>query len=705
MRLIGLSRRLINLWLFVCVIGLWAFWAAPASAQIMIGQSTELQLQAELVADVEAVAPGAGFNAALQFQHTPGWHTYWRSPGIGQPTTLEWTLPEGWIAGDIDWSTPERIYFRDGAVSGHGYSGLVYLPAPILAPADAVTGSVAELKAKATWLVCEYETCIPGGAELTLSIPIAEETVFNAPVRDAIADMPMPHAGEDWTISAARDGDDIILSFVTDETVTDPHFFSHDEMIWHDTEQVYETGADGTITARMAIDSYYEGDGSLVSGVLAYTNAQGAYSGVLINAPVGDGGAVSSSLSLGFLAQALLFAFLGGLILNLMPCVLPILSLKALSLAKVAGEDAGAARRDGIIYAAGVILSFIAIAVGMLLIRSSFGAVGWGFQLQQPVVVMGLALLMMAIGLNLIGVFEIGGSVQGAGQSLTKGQSPLSSFFTGVLAVVVAAPCTAPFMASALGVAMMQPAAVAIAIFAALGLGLAFPYLLLSVAPATRAILPKPGPWMSVLNQVLAFPMFATGIWLLWVLGGQTGKDGMTLGLVAVFFVSLAAWAFGKIGVTWKVIASAGLGFSVLSMLGMLQVQSALAIETGARAAAPSLFEEVAYTPQALDDLLSEDRAVFIYFTADWCITCKVNERVAIKQPQTYDFFEEADITVMVGDWTSQDPNITAILSQYERAGVPMYLYFKPGAGADEGVLLPQVLTPSILKSSIEEAS
>ena len=695
----------------VCVLWLWFLLASLFTSGINAAaqdQSTDKMVRASLVSDTREVTPGSGFIAALRLEHSEGWHTYWKSPGIGDATTIEWSLPQGWIADDIDWPVPHKILLRDGKVSGHGFDGVSFLPVRMLVPVDAQIDSEIILRAKVEFLVCEYDFCVPGTKNLKLSLLVSAKAVPNNKMRAELAKMPMPEAGENWTISAVHKGDNIVLSVKADETITDLHFFSHDELIWHNVDQSFEVKKNGFVST-LPIDKYYEPEVELFSGVLAFTDAEANYRGVLINAPIeaaGTGPQNATQQGLVSLLKLIGFAFLGGLILNLMPCVLPILSLKALSLAKSSGESARAARLDGFAYAFGVVLSFVLIAIVMLIIRESLGAVGWGFQLQQPAIVLGLALLMMLIGLNLLGVFEVEVSIQGSGQSLTKKKNSLvASFFTGVLAVVVAAPCTAPFMASAIGVALVQSAPIAIVIFAALGFGLAFPYLLLSVAPATRKILPKPGAWMDVLKQVLAFPMFATGIWLLWVLGGQTGKDGMTIGLLAVLFIGFAAWAYGKRGTVWKAVSLIGLAIAGFAIFSLVQIPPGAASDTGKRGTSTALFETVDYTPQALDDLLSQDTAVFAYFTADWCISCKVNERVAIKKQETATFFKEANITVMVGDWTSQDPAITKILTQYKRAGVPMYLYFKPGTKANQGVLLPQVLTPAILKKSIEKAS
>ena len=676
-------------------------------------QEQTAPVSVELLAEANAMVPNQSLRVMFRLEHQPGWHTFWRSPGSGEATAVEWQLPNGWRTDTIDWPVPARIYSTSGDVSGYGYGDVIHLPVRLLAPADLPIGDSVTIKAELSWLACHYEHCLSNRARLALTLPVvAGEAVPNDAVRAALAATSMPEAGTGWEVSAQQIGDAVELQIATDEPLHDPYFFAHDELIWHDAEQHFQhTGTE--LIGTLPIDAFYDSEPTLLSGVLAFTDDAGRNRGLLVNAPITQPSVFDPSgvtvdpvpsipavpLSWKAFIGVLGLAFLGGLLLNLMPCVLPILSLKALSLVKV--SQPAAVRMNGLAYTLGVVLSFVVIAGVLLVVRSLFETVGWGFQLQQPAVVIGLTLLMTMIGLNLIGAFEIGGSLQGIGHTLTDGDSHASSFFTGVLAVVVAAPCTAPFMASALGIALVQPAPVAVIVFVALGLGLAFPFLLISLFPRLRTLLPKPGAWTEMLKQILAFPMFATAIWLLWVLGGQTGKDGMALGLIAILCIGFTAWAFGRRGPGWCAASIAGLGLTIVAVFAVVQLPTGMSSERAGQDTS-ALFDEIAYMPAALDDLLVQDRVVFAYFTADWCITCKVNERVAINQPETAAFFEANDITVMVGDWTTQDPAITAILARYERAGVPMYLYFQPGASVADGVLLPQVLTPTILKNSIE---
>ena len=507
------------------------------------GSIAQAQVFGELVLAEEGAQPGSRTTVALKLTHDPGWHTYWVSPGIGEATSISWALPDGWVASNIDWPVPVKIYTEAGVVSGHGFEGIAYLPIDLIVSPDASVGETVTLGASVKWLMCEYEICIPGGADLELALPIVDETPApNTVVQAALAVTSMPEAGENFEIAATRVGALMTLTVAGRTSFTDPHFFSFDELVWHDAVQEYEF-SDGKLEVTLPIDSYYEPEITTLSGVLAFTDGEGLYRGLLINAPLttanstGSGAAPAKSVTSGLggatalgVGQALLFAFIGGLILNLMPCVLPILSMKALGLANAGGLEAAAVRKDGWLYTAGVVVSMIALAGLLLAARSALGGVGWGFHLQNPVVVLALALTMVAVGLNLFGVFEIGLGLSSVGDNLTKGHSAGASFMTGILAVVVAAPCTAPFMAAALGAALVQPAPIALSIFAMLGIGLAFPYLLIAVSPATRRWLPKPGAWMVVFRQLLAFPMFATATWLLWVVGGQRGSDAMPSG-------------------------------------------------------------------------------------------------------------------------------------------------------------------------------
>jgi len=381
-----------------------------------------------------------------------------------------------------------------------------------------------------------------------------------------------------------------------------------------------------------------------------------------------------------------------------LPCVLPVLSIKALSLAQGASGDA---RRDALHYAAGVMATFALVGGIMLILRATMGGIGWGFQLQNPYVVLALALLMAGIGFNLAGLFEIGMGAGGLGQGLLNRAARAKSFLTGALAVIVATPCTAPFMAAALGAALLASAPVAAAIFVVMGLGMAAPFLLLAFWPKARRVLPKSGAWMVTFRTLLAFPMFATAIWLLWVLGTQRGLDAMAIGLIAVVALALAFFSLHKArdryAMRWRSVALLAVG--LIAACGWQMPPASLT--AAKRGGSAVLYPEQPFAPATLDEALASGQPVFAYFTADWCVTCKLNERVALHTAETAALFEKKKVRVLVGDWTSQNPDITAVLAQYGRAGVPLYLYFPAGAGKDGAKVLPQLLTNAVVAREI----
>ncbi len=410
--------------------------------------------------------------------------------------------------------------------------------------------------------------------------------------------------------------------------------------------------------------------------------------------PAADGASAGGAPTLGV---AILLAILGGLVLNLMPCVLPVLSIKAVSLAAAADGDAAGTRLKGFAYTAGVIASMLVLAGALLALRAAGEQIGWGFQLQSPRFVLALCYLLMLVGLNLSGVFEVGGSLAGAGDRLTQGDGARASFFTGVLTTLVATPCTAPFMATAVGVALTQSAAAALAVFAALGLGLAIPYLLLALVPAARHLLPKPGAWMNHFKQALAFPMYASAGWLLWVLAQQSSAQLLAVAIFGLILVALAAWCYElrkSVHGGWRhvnaVVALAALIAACALPAGIKGAAATPAHAPGSAAAAP------AYSPERVDALVAAGRPVFVIFTADWCVTCKVNEHVAIENDEVQALFRAKGVETVTADWTNQDATISRELARHGRAGVPLYLFYKPRAAAPE--VLPQILTPGALR-------
>ncbi len=688
---------------------------------------------ARLVSDVQAVAPGEPFNVALVLTMDEHWHTYWRNPGdAGEPTRITWSLPAGYQAGEFVWPTPHALPF-EGVLTNYGYEDELVLPMAMETSRSVGVGQEVTLEAAVTWLEC-YDICIPGSADLTLTLPVVEaspapdrrwapriaETLQNAPRQEGL------EAGlerlEDGAARLSVRGDALAAALDAGE-VNDPYFFPFEgSHISHNAEQPAVFGRSGlalTLTPAFGLRD------QLVAspGVLSWTDAAGALRGVEITAEptggvdigpilasggsggggvVADGGVFAGSGDFfsggGGLIGLMIAGVLGGLILNLMPCVFPVLFIKALSLVQKAHGAPAVVRRNGLIFLAGVLSTF-AVLAGVLIGMKAFGAaVGWGFQLQNPVFVAAMALLMFAIGLNLLGVFDVGGSVQGLGSGLADRGGSVGAFFTGVLAVVVATPCTAPFMAGALGFALGQPAYVSLAVFLSIGLGLALPFLALSFAPGLMRALPKPGAWMDTLKQFFAFPMFLTAVWLVWVLAQQAGETGVLAVLGAMTAFGFMIWTLKAARGSGRLIALAGRAAAVALFLLALVGVGATPVLAPTPAQASAL-EEEAWSPARVAELRAEGRPVFVDFTAAWCITCQFNKRNALTRAGVQSVFAENDVAFLTADWTNNDPVITQELERYGRSGVPLYLLLPPQG---EAVILPQLLTERIVIDAVE---
>ena len=679
-------------------------------------------LEAELVAQEQGAVPGGTIYVALRQTIDKGWHTYWRNQGdSGLPTKIAWTLPAGWQAGDFVWPAPVRLPV--GPMMNYGYSGEVLLPVPIQVPASATPGTTVTLKARADFLVCE-QTCVPESADLTLDLPVVADApkpdaAWGARIAATLAAAPMPaglsavYAVEGGTLRLAVTGGPL-----KGADVSRAYFFPYDAtLIDHAGPQPIETGAQGlTLTlpggeavATGKIPATIVGVLSLggkafeVSATAGVIPAAATGGGRLPPAPTGDHAAADAPAALS-LPLALVFAFLGGLILNLMPCVFPVLSMKAAALAGHAHE-ARAARAQGIAYGLGVLATFLALAGALIALKAAGQAIGWGFQLQSPAVVAGLAVVMLLVALNLSGVFEAGTSLQGAGSGLASRGGLAGSFLTGVLAVVVAAPCTAPFMASAVGYALTQSAVVSLPVFAALGLGLAAPFVALSFAPALLRRLPRPGAWMETLRRVLAFPMYAAVAWLVWVLAQQTGPMGLAYALAAGVLAAFAAWLWGQGQRGGGRVAPVLAALAALAALGLVVV---LALEKPP-AAAPSASSEAAevpyeaWSPEKVAALRAEGRPVFVNFTAAWCVTCQVNERTSLGTRTFAEALKRNNAVYLKGDWTNRDPAIAAALAEHGRAGVPLYLVY--GADGSPPVILPQLLSEGMVAEALDRAA
>ena len=671
----------------------------------------------ELVAEQASLpADGGVVTLGLHLRPNAGWHAYWRNPGdAGKEPSMRWRLPEGFKAGALRFPTPHLIPF--GEFNTYGFNGPILLLADLHVPPGLVAGGTHALDAKASWVVCDDELCVPEEAQLGLTLPVGDggRNAATAPLF-AEARRKLPQAVEWPARFAVADGTvevEVVVPAGTD--VDEPYLFVASKRLVRYGEQRFHRNG-GTLRFAMSAG----GAAERLQSAAAVLSGVGDSEGALLNlaktaAPLPPlPAAVStapSTSALGVL-QAILFGVLGGVVLNLMPCVFPILSMKALGLVHLSGAERTAVRASGLLYTAGVLVAFAAIAALLLALRAAGNAVGWGFQLQSPWVNLALGLGMVAIGLNLAGLFEIGARLMGMGQGAAEGGGEKrAAFLTGLLAVVVATPCTAPFMAGALGYALVQPAAVAMAVFLALGVGLALPYLALTWIPALGRALPKPGPWMGVFRQVLAFPMLATALWLFWVVGKQLGASSMAVALLAALLLAFALWAFGR-----SVAANGAWRWRIAAALGLVACLGASARLDDFRAP-PAVAADVPvagtlgklalqrFTPALVQSYVAARQPVFVYFTADWCISCKVNERVALATDAVGDAINERGIKVVEGDWTAEDPVITEWLTMYGRAGVPLYLYFPRGSSSiDAGVVLPQVLLPDIVIDAIVDA-
>jgi thiol:disulfide interchange protein len=699
--------------------------AAPGLALAQGGPQRSERIEAELVSMSRWAAPGGTAVVAIRQDIQPGWHTYWRNPGdSGGATTLNWTLPTGVRVGEIVWPLPERQRLQ--ALVNYGYEGKVYLPVPIEVPADARPGSTLPLTVKALFLVCSAEMCVPDELTLKLDLPIREGAAPHDPAHgEAIARI-LEQAPRPAGITARATLDNGVLTLTATGgplAGQDPgpsYFFPFESgTVDHAAAQTGSWGPNGLTLVLTAGGKVLSGGlTGPVTGVLA--TSKGAFEitaepGAVLPGATGSGeldalpdaAPATEAASGGWMvfAQAMAFALLGGLILNLMPCVFPILAMKAAALAASA-HDARRSRIDGLAFLAGVLVTFLLLAGALLGLRAAGEAVGWGFQLQSPPVTAGLALLMLAVALNLSGVFHVGAGLQGAGSGpLSRLPGGVGAFFTGALAVIVAAPCTAPFMAFALGAALLMPWPMALAVFLMLGLGLALPYVAVSLSPRLLSKLPRPGAWMDRLKSLLAFPMYGAALWLAWVFSNQTGAEGLGLLFVAGLAAAAGLWLVGA-GQGQRMLGRRGVVHTTAGVVLLVLAGGALTLAARAPVEAPSANAEAAgptaspWSAQAVESALAQGRPVLVNFTADWCVTCKINERTSLTAPGVKRAMEQSNAVYLVGDWTRRDDAITAELQRHGRSGVPLYLLYRPGQAEPE--VLPQLLTEGVVIEALK---
>lgn len=670
-------------------------------------------VEAELVSAQSALVPGETATVALRLKLRDGWHTYWRNPGdSGLPTTLEWKLPDGIAAGPIQWPAPRAL--PAGPLINYGYEGEVLHLVDVQVANTVAAGGTATLSARADWLVCK-ETCIPEGADLSLMLPVAlradPDPRWAAPIAATRDALPRPLAN--WQIAASGDGSTIALRLTPPAGLAEAgklHFFAHDEDRIEPSRPQKLAWDGNSYLLTLPVSSQLAPNVQRVEGVLTASDGLGAealraatidvpIAGAIVAGPkpgLALGPSINSNSEMPntssvTLPVAVLFALIGGLILNLMPCVFPVLSLKVLGFVK--HHDAKKTlRREAIAFSGGVVLTFVALGLALAALRAMGEQLGWGFQLQSPAVVTGLAVLFFLLALNLSGVFEFGMLAPSGIAGWSAKNRTLDAFGSGVLAVVVASPCTAPFMGAALGYALSQSAAVTLIVFIALGVGMALPYALLAWFPGWRRRLPKPGAWMDRLKQFLAFPLYATVAWLAWVLGAQVDNDAVLRLAIVLVFVAFAVWA-------WRAFRAGGnRGWALGAVMGIASAGLiALPLVAGSPTEAQALsassrngkIDWEPFSPVRVAELSSLGRPVFVEFTAAWCVTCQVNQKLVLGQPDVREAFGKRNVALVRADWTRRDPQITQALASLGRNGVPAYVLYRPGK---EPLLLPEVL-------------
>ena len=664
-------------------------------------------IDVELVPATNSVEPGGTLTLALRLKADEHWHTYWKNPGdSGLATQIAWTLPEGFEAGPILWPAPSRIDI--GPLANYGYDGEVLLLTDIRTP-DHVPGNV-PIRAKASWLVCE-EICIPGDATFTLTLPTGPakpNLLWAGRIEQTRADLPRAIPGLDVQAQLAGNAWILTLPQSTVPGLNSLSFFPDEEgWIEYASQQQLLVERGGDVQLRFAATAGSDRQGQLSGVLVADPGFAGGGNAALINTAFSVTGALPPAPPAGSrltLFLALGFAFVGGMILNLMPCVFPVVGIKVLTFIENSRSSPASLRAHGLLFALGVLVCFWAVAGVLLVLRAGGATLGWGYQLQSPLVVSALALLFFVLALNMSGVFELGARAQQLAGSVRAQSGYVDAFLSGVIATVVATPCTAPFMGAALGFAVTQPPLVSMLVFTALALGMATPYLVLSFSPKLVSRLPRPGHWMVTLKQALAFPLYLTVVWLVWVLGRQIGIDAVARFMIGITFVGAGLWIYGN----WSA-ASASRARAVAYVLAAVFViaGSVLAWPDGSAERDSNLATTMGdWEPWSADAVLAarqEGNPVFVDFTAAWCVTCQVNKRLVLNRESVQTHFRESNIVLMVADWTNRDPEIGAALDSLGRSGVPVYVMYPAGGGQPK--LLPELLTESLVLDAIDEVT
>lgn len=697
-----------------------------------------------LLAEVASVRPGMPFTAGVMLRMDEGWHTYWQNPGeSGLPTELRWTLPQGFTAGPPAWPLPEKK-IEEGDLLTFGYSGEAMVFVTITPPVGLQPGSSVTLRVDASWLECE-RTCVPGEGNAVLVLPVGDGEP--APAHAGVFDhhrrsLPLPSgAAAPIRITPAVFESGVMLRVaaghgarIAEGALPDFFPYSTPDATVGRTAVTLE-GDEAVITVPVMFTPDVPPPAT-VHGVVVYTTSDGERRGIAYAVDLQGGGSRSGTglLDRDFAASQhqgdqpsllvyALFAIAGGLLLNIMPCVLPVIALKIFGLVKMAGDEPRRVRRLGWAFSAGILASFIVLALLVVLLKLAGQQVGWGFQFQEPVFVIIMSAVVFAFGLSLFGVFEIrlpGSAVAGVSSVLAKqggqGKGYAASFSEGVFATILATPCTAPFLGSALGFAFAQPAGGILLIFSLAAFGMALPYLILTARPAWLKYMPKPGAWMETAKQFMGFLMMATLLWLLYILGKQLGMEAVIWSGAFLLVVALAAWLVGRFAtlsaarrVVFTVWAAAVLliaGGYWYFIEATLDVRAAVAgtPDAGTVASAEGGIAWEPFSIAALEQHLQAGRPVFLDFTAEWCLTCKVNERTVLRDPAVVEQFRTAGIVAIKADWTNRNPDITRLLSRFGRSGVPLYVVFPAGDPA-RPVILPEIITPGIVLDALRQAA
>ena len=696
-----------------------AIWALSLTALLPI--TAHAHVKASLVTAETAIVPGKPVQVALRLVHDEHWHTYWLNPGTGLVTTIAWTLPPGWKASEIQWPAPKALKDRTGTIVGNGYEGDLLLPVTLTPPADLAPGTSVTLKAAAEWLMCE-EVCMPGDAKVSLTLPVAAsaapDPAFGARLTAVVANLPRADAA--WKLSATRDAKNVTLTVTAAATnpaavLPDLRFFADDNYVAYELPQIVTAAANSSFVLTLPISPDAPKDTAKLAGILTSSNgwrADGSLPGLRVDlafaaapAPAPVKTSASAPAAPASLLGTLFFALIGGLILNLMPCVFPVLGIKILGFVNQAGQDKKKVILHGLVFALGVLLSFWTLATVLAVLRAGGDQLGWGFQLQSPLFVFALAAVMLIFAMNMSGVFEFGLSATGVGSDLQMKSGFAGSFFTGVLATVVATPCSAPFLAPALGAALTLSTVESFAVFTAIAIGLAGPYLLLSIFPAAVKILPRPGAWMETFKQFMAFPLYATVAYLTWVLAGQTTENGSLMALFGLVLIALGVWFYGRYNAPGTKPAKVRFGTITAALVFAVGVWTGwpedIASKTAAAqaAGAPEVVWEK-WSPAAVEKLRAEGRTIYVDFTARWCATCQTNKKIVFASDTVLRAFAAKKIVTLRADWTNKDPAITSELAKYQRSAVPFNVIWQPGK--TEPVILPELLTPSIVLDAVK---